>query len=125
MIERKDIGARLENWARWATARAARGADCMTGAICESLRKAALGNVWSGHDVRDLLDERDAVRFEIGMRELSVPHRLLLHWCYIEQAQPEVICRKLSIPIRPASEFVVRFREAQAAIEDIVDEGNR
>lgn len=117
---------RLENWARWATARAGRGADSMTGAICESMRKAALGNVWSGHDQRDPLDDTDAVRIEQGMRELSTFDRLLLHWCYIEQARPEVICRKLSIPVRPASEFVDRFRAAQDAIEDIVDNvGNR
>ncbi len=102
------------------------GADSMTGAICESMRKAALGNVWSGHDQRDPVDEADAVRIERGMRALPVAQRLLLHWCYIEQARPEVVCRKLSIPVRPASEFVSRFREAQEAIEDAVDnEGNR
>lgn len=119
----KDIGARLENWARWATARAGRGADCMTGAICESLRKAALGNVWSGHDVRDTLDEADAVAIERAMRDLLLQQRLLLQWCYIEQARPEVVCRKVSIPIK---EFVERFRAAQEAIEDLTDnEGNR
>jgi hypothetical protein len=99
------------------------GADSMTGAICESMRKAALGNVWSGHDQRDQVDEDDAVRIERGMRDLPVAQRLLLHWCYIEQARPEVVCRKLSIP-KP--EFVERFRAAQEAIEDAADnEGNR
>ena len=116
---------RLENWARWATARGSRGADCMTGAICEGLRKAALGNVWSGHEVRHPIDEPDAVRIEVAMRVIPFKQRLLLHWCYIEQARPEVICRKLSIPVRPASEFVAQFHEAQFAIEDAVDEGNR
>ncbi len=121
-IIRKTIGERLENWARWATARAARGADSMTGAICESMRKAALGNVWSGHDVRDPTDEQDAMTIELGMRKLSTLHRLLLDWCYIQQARPEVVCRKLSIPIK---EFVDRFRDAQDAIEDATDTGNR
>lgn len=125
MTQRKDIGARLENWARWATSTRGGGADCMTGAVCERMRKAALGNVWSGHDVRDQVDDKDAIKFEVGMRELSTLHRLLLHWCYIEQAPPELVCRKVAIPVRPASEFVSRFREAQAAIEDIVDGGNR
>jgi hypothetical protein len=123
VTEHKDIGSRLENWARWATARGSRGADCMTGAICESLRKAALGNVWSGHDERNQIEDSDAIRIELGMRKLPCQQRLLLDWCYIEQARPEVVCRKLSIPIK---DFVERFREAQDAIEDIVDnEGNR
>lgn len=97
----------------------------MTGAICEGLRKAALGNVWSGHDVRDRIDDGDAVRIEVGMRKLELQHRLMLHWTYIEMARPEVVCRKLSIPTRPISEFVDRFRAAQDAIEDAVESGNR
>jgi hypothetical protein len=126
VTERKDIGLRLEAWARWCMSTRKTGADSMTGAICESLRKAALGNVWSGHDQRDQVDEDDAVRIERAMRVLPVAQRLLLHWCYIEQARPEVVCRKLSIPIRPASEFVERFRAAQDAVEDAADnEGNR
>jgi hypothetical protein len=103
-------------------ANAGRGADCMTGAICESLRKAALGNVWSGHDVRDRIDDADAVRIEVAMRKVPFAQRLLLNWCYIEQAQPNVVCRKCSIP---KAEFVEHFRAAQEAIEDIVDGGNR
>lgn len=121
MTQRKDIGARLESWARWATARASRGADSMTGAVCERMRRAALGDVWSGHDVQETPDERDAIAIERGMRELPTDQRLLLWWCYIRQAPPEVICRKLSIPVRPASVFVAQFRAAQAAIEQIVD----
>lgn len=119
----KSIGDRLENWARWATARAGRGADCMTGAICESMRKAALGNVWSGHEVRDETDDQDAIAIERGMRDLPDAQRLLLWWCYIKQQHPGYVARKLSFPVR---EFVDRFREAQEAIEDIVDNvGNR
>ncbi len=97
----------------------------MTGAICESMRKAALGNVWSGHDTRDPVDEADAVAIEKAMRLLPIAQRLLLHWFYIEKARPEVICRKLSIPVRPSSEFECRLEAAQAAIEDIADSGNR
>lgn len=121
-MERKDIGWRLENWARWATANGGRGSDCMTGAICEGLRKAALGNVWSGHDGIDQIDDSDAVKIELGMRKLPFQQRLLLDWCYIEQARPEVVCRKCSIP---KVEFVERFRAAQEAIEDIVNGGNK
>lgn len=97
----------------------------MTGAICEGLRKAALGNVWSGHGELNPIDDSDAIRIEMGMRKLPFQQRLLLDWCYIEQARPEVVCRKLSIPIRPASIFVELFRAAQDAIEEIVDSGNR
>lgn len=126
MTEHKDIGLRLENWARWATAKGSRGSDCMTGSICDGLRKNALGDVWSGHDVRNPIDDIDAIKIEMGMRALPFQQRLLLDWCYIEQARPEVVCRKLSMPIRPTSIFVEAFRAAQDAIEDIVDnEGNR
>lgn len=116
MTERKDIGARLETWSRWATARSSRGADCMTGAVCDGLRKAAVGNVRSGGAAVPI-DASDAIRIEQAMHQIPVQQRLLLRWCYIEQARSEVICRKLSIPVRPASEFVNRFREALAAIE--------
>ena len=92
----------------------------MTGAICESMRKAALGTVWSGHDVRDPVDEADAVAIEKAMRKLSDFHRLILHWFYIERARPEVICRKLSIKARPSSEFDSQFLAAQEAIECII-----
>lgn len=125
-METKDIGHRLENWARWATGRAGGGADCMTGAICESMRKAALGNVWSGHNVRDEIDENDALLIERAICALPMKQLLLLHWCYVKNAPPHIVCRKLGIPQRPASVFVEQFREAQHAIEDYLDnEGNK
>ena len=123
MTQRKDIGARLENWARWATARGAHGADCMTGAICESLRKAALGNVWSGHTIREDSDDLDAMAIQLGMSALELQQRLILHWCYIEGARPEVVCRMVKLPTNPISIFVAKFRESQAAIEQAVDNG--
>jgi DNA-directed RNA polymerase specialized sigma24 family protein len=120
MTERKDIGARLETWSRWATARGSRGADCMTGAICDGLRKAAVGNVRSGSST-DPIDASDAIRIEQAMHQIPVQQKMLLDWCYIKNARPEVICRKLSIPVRPASEFVNQFRAAQQALEQAVD----
>lgn len=126
MTERKDIGLRLENWARWCKARGAKGAACMTGAICESLRKAALGNVWSGTQVWESTDEPDAMAIHRALVRITYDQRNLLNWCYIEQARPEVVCRVCKIPIKPISEFISRFRAAQEAIEDAVDnEGNR
>jgi hypothetical protein len=125
LTERRDIGSRLENWARWATARGRRGADCMTGAICDSMRRSALGDVWSGHEVSAGIDAKDAARIQAAMPRVPIAQRVLLNWCYIEQARPEIVARKCSFPVR---EFVERFRAAQAAVEDATDDldsGNR
>jgi hypothetical protein len=125
LTERRDIGLRLENWARWATARGRRGADCMTGAICDSMRRSALGDVWSGHEVSAGIDAKDASRIQMAMPRITVAQRVLLNWCYIEQARPEIVARKCGFPVK---EFVARFRDAQAAVEDAaddLDDGNR
>lgn len=119
MTERRDIGSRLENWARWATATGAPSAASQTGAICDRLRKAELGSS-GGSDERRKIDEDDALLLERHMPRLKTFDRLLLWWCYIDQARPEVVCRKLSIPRHPATEFVRLFRAAQDAIESMV-----
>lgn len=117
-----DIADRLGNWAKWATTRNwGGGADCMTGAVCEIMRKAALGNVWSGHDVREQLDERDAWAIQCAMADITLQQRMILHWTYIKQAPPEVVCRKTKLPVRPTSIFVAAFHDAQHAIEEAVD----
>lgn len=120
MTERRDIGWRLENWARCVTASGPRVAASQTGAICERLRKAAEGTAPTSGERRHT-DEADAWLLERGMRDLSEKHRDLLYWCYIKNAPPEVVCRRVRIPHRPATEFVQVFRDAQAAIECIVD----
>lgn len=117
--ERRDIGSRLENWARWATATGAPSASSQTGAICDRPRKAELGSA-GGSDERRKVDEADALLLELDMRKLKTFDRLLLWRCYIDQARPEVVCRKLSIPWHPATEFVRLFRAAQSAIDDAV-----
>jgi len=94
-------------------------AASQTGAICERLRKAEEGSS-GGNDERRQVDEADALQFELGMRQLKTFDRLLLWWCYIDQARPEVVCRKLSIPRHPATEFLRLFRQAQDAIEATV-----
>lgn len=121
MTERRDIGSRLENWARWATLTSIpSAASSQTGAICERLRKATLGSA-GGSDERRKIDEEDALQLELGMRKLKTFDRLLLWWCYIDQARPEVVCRKLSIPRHPSTEFVRLFRCAQVAIEQVTN----
>lgn len=120
MTEHRDIGWRLENWSRVVTAAGPRIAASQTGAICERLRKEAEGTAPTSGERRHT-DEADAWLLERAMRELSTKHRTLLWWCYIRQAAPEVVCRKMGIPHRPATEFVQVFRDAQAAIESVVE----
>jgi len=63
------IRDRLKNWARWVDWCVrrdlwGRGTDCMTGLICDRLRRAALGDVWSGVQMPSDIDERDAELIE-------------------------------------------------------------
>ncbi len=118
--ERRDIGWRLENWARVVTAGGPRVAASQTGAICDRLRRAVEGTAPASGE-RRTLDDADGWAIEAGMRELQTKHRILLWWCYIQNASPEMVCRKMGIPHRPATEFVGTFRAAQAAIECIVE----
>ncbi|TWI69043.1 hypothetical protein IP91_00108 [Pseudoduganella lurida] len=119
MTERRDIGSRLENWSRWALTRERRPAASQTGAICDAMRRAAEGSASSTLE-RRTIDEDDAWLLERAMPKLETKHRLMLWWCYIRQAPPEVVCRKTGIPQRPATEFVSAFRQAQAAVECFV-----
>jgi hypothetical protein len=117
----RDIGLRLENWARWLTfIPGMRVNSSQTGAICERLRAAAEGDT-SKSGERRVVDEADALRIERNMRYLTTQHRLLLWYCYLKQAHPGEVCRRLSIPQQPAAEFVAIFRAAQAAIEKLTE----
>lgn len=118
MTERRDIGSRLENWAR-VFRDTTRVGISPTGAYCDQLRREAEGE--QSVPERRKMDEADAQLIERGMRELETKHRMLLYWCYIRQAQPEVVCRKMAIAHRPATVFVNLFRDAQRTIESIVE----
>ena len=119
--ERRDIGLRLENWSRWATAGTRTIGVSPTGAYCDRLRREALGDEPKQGDRRQV-DEADALLIERAMPKLDTRTRMLLYWCYIKQAQPEVVCRKMSIAHRPATVFVEQFRQAQAALEAAVSD---
>lgn len=119
MTDRRDIGSRLENWARVYQDRPRQGISA-TAAYCDQLRREAEGDA-SVSPERRKIDEQDAHAIERGMRELETKHRLILWWCYIRQAPPEKVCRVLSLAHRPATVFVNAFRDAQRAIERIVD----
>ena len=114
--ERREIGLRLENWARWATETDRTiGSSGTAKMIDRAKREAGIVEERSGE--RRNVDEADALLLERAMRDLATDHRMLLWWCYIRQAQPEVVCRKLSIAHRPATVFINLFRQAQAAVE--------
>jgi hypothetical protein len=121
VTERRDIGSRLENWAR-VYRDSTRVGISPTGAYCDQLRREAEGE--KSCPERRRLDEADAALLERGMRELETKHRMMLYWCYIRQVQPEVVCRKLAIAHRPATVFINLFRQAQRAIEATVDTVN-
>lgn len=114
MTERRDIGARLENWARAYRPTRTIGISA-TGAFCDRLEREANGEKATAE--RRKLDEVDAQLIELTMRHLSHRDRLLLKLCYVDQAEPHVVCRKLSIAHRPATVFVTVFHGAQAAVE--------
>jgi hypothetical protein len=120
--ERRDIGSRLENWSR-CYRDTYRAGISPTAAFCDRLRREAEGEGASVE--RRKVDEVDAELLERGMRKLSTPHRMILWWCYIKQAQPEIVCRKMAIAHKPATVFIDKFREAQRAIESIVETETR
>lgn len=126
MTERKDIGWRLENWARHFRDRQIEAhGKSSTAVICHQMQEAALGHVYdreNGISPVETPDSMDATKIERGMRYLSDAHRILLWWCYIKQQHPGYIARSMCFPVKY---FVERFREAQEAIEDVVDGGNR
>lgn len=120
-VTRHPVEDRLDNWARWASGRSGpRGADCITGTICESLRRAALGNVWSGNEVREDVNNADALAVERAMRLLPMPQLLMLVWHYVRRAPSHVICRKLGIPHRPSDVFRQRLEFAQDSMWNLL-----
>ena len=114
--DRREIGARLENWSRWATERERDIESSPTARMIDRAKREA-GIIEERTGERRDIDEHDALRLEQAMRHLTTQHRMLLWWCYIRQAQPEVVCRKMSIAHRPATLFVDMFRQAQGAVE--------
>jgi len=120
-MTQKSIKDRLENWSRWARYIEQRGYDSMTGAVVDRMRRAALGNVWCGVSARPDIDEADALRVESAWRTLNMRNRDMLLWTYINNARPEVVCRKLGIAARPAAVFVEAFDQALSALELALD----
>lgn len=114
----KSIRDRLENWALCLRMTGYGGAGSMTGEICDRMRSAALGNVWSGHSGAPGIDRLDAELVERAWRRMpETNHKLLLRWYYIRRAHPDMICHKLQIRMRPPSNFPAERRLAEQAID--------
>lgn len=95
MTERRDIGSRLENWARL---------------FCQPRNDAA------PYDQR-AFDVDDALLLDGAMTGLPTAQRCLLWWCYVRQEPAEKVCGRLGIAQRPATHFIDAFRAAQQAVE--------
>jgi DNA-directed RNA polymerase specialized sigma24 family protein len=98
LTERRDIGSRLENWARLFP---------QPGAGEQPDRRA--------------FDPTDAAHLERAMQALPTLQRSLLWWCYVKQDTPEKVARRLGISMRPALHFVDAFRHAQAAAHALAE----
>lgn len=116
-MEKKFIRDRLLNWSLWARQRTGGKLKCMTGVVCDSLRRNALGEVWSGHGTGPVVDPADAELVERAWKVLTPKHKALLLWTYIHGANPGFICRRLGIAARPASIFDLELNWAERAID--------
>lgn len=124
-MDRKTIRSRIDNWAAWSRGGARRGGECMTGVVCDSMRRAALGDVWSGHGGGLQVDPADAQLVERAWKTLAPKHKELLRWHHIRNAPPEMICRRLKIPARPRSIFELELARAMVAIEKTLEHMER
>lgn len=110
----EDIARRLENWGWWAKAKEGKGADCMTGAICDRARRAAVGNLLAGPLDDERINNVDAERINSAFVKLPEVHRHILLWTYVEGMKEGVVAKACGFP---RHEYGVRLAEAQNAIE--------
>lgn len=115
-MDRINIRDRLLNWALWSRGGTRRGTDSMTGIVCDSMRRAALGDVWSGHGTGLKVDDTDAALVERAWKTLAPKHKELLRWHFIRSATPGFICRRLGIAQRPTSVFDIELARAEGFI---------
>lgn len=118
-MNEKSIHERLENWGRVYGGRAPTGPASMTGAICDRLRKAALGVTISD---RPELDEADALVIERARGKLlEFRHKEMLRWLYVRNAHPQFICRKLGLRPFPTTVFDAELGRATSALQKVLD----
>jgi DNA-directed RNA polymerase specialized sigma24 family protein len=83
--DRSGITQRCENWGRWAkSSEGPVAAACMTGAICESLRRAELGTAPTVMLGERAIDTADAVLVGRAMVRLSLDQRRILGLLYVD-----------------------------------------
>ncbi|WP_409266837.1 hypothetical protein [Massilia sp. BHUDP2] len=122
--EQRAIESRLINWSRWTTAPMhSRVASSQTGAICDRLRRAALGDQDSS-DERRKIDENDALLIERNLWKLRGTQRSLLRMHYVNNWRWPVILRMLRQKVRKAH-FDILLANAQEAIEYEIDNTKR
>lgn len=111
----RDIVSRLENWARWCTSsESGIAAACMTGAICEALRKAQAGVLHGGSNIGPSIDTADAALVGRGMVRIDLNHRRLLGLHYVDGERIPYIAARLQFP---RQDFEKRMAAAQDALE--------
>lgn len=116
--ERRSIESRLENWSRWATAGdGARAAACMTGAICEAMRKAQHGTATpTEYGVRSINTD-DAVLVARAMVKVTFTNRRMLGLVYVDGQRRGYIAALLRFAHH---EFDAKLAEAQADIAAVL-----
>jgi hypothetical protein len=116
-VERRSIGRRLENWGAWANMdnrRGGSGSDCMTGVICDAMRRHAAGVIGPPAAVNDRIDVSDAEMINLGITRITEEHRWVLHWTYVVCAKPWGVAGACGFP---TNEYGARLLAAQEAIE--------
>lgn len=115
-MDKRSIRDRIGSWAAWSRGGRRQGMECMTGVVCDNLRRAALGDVWSGAGNVQQLDGADAALVERAWKTLAPKQKELLRWHHIRNAAPGMICRRMGIAARPASIFAIELARAEEAL---------
>ncbi len=142
---RLSLKDRLENWGKYqrggnrpgaggmraketrsASPYGGQGYKCMTGVICNILATSAVGaSGWketrSGTAAMSSAEIADAKLVTLAYITLKQRAKDVLRWCYVLNAQPAVICRKLGIQPWPASAFKRELETAEAEISKVLD----
>jgi hypothetical protein len=118
--ERRSIGRRLENWGMWSNLdnRGGGRGNCITGVICENMRKHAAGEIHPPAPVNTRIDVPDAERINSAFLQLPEMHRGVLNWTYVVGAKSWAVAGACGFPTR---EYDQRLAEAQAAIESVAN----
>jgi hypothetical protein len=123
--EELSVRQRIENWSNWVQLGKRNGLECMTGIVCDRMRSAALGNVWSGHGNGPRWSEIDAIAMERAWRTLPPEYRDVLLWHHIHRAPVGFICRRIRIAPRPASVYALLLADAERRLVAAATSGPR